>query len=107
MIFHITDQSAWQAAQVEGAYRAPSLETEGFIHFSTESQVAATANRFYKGKTGLVLLTIDPNRLAAELRYEDTRSHGTFPHLYGPLNVDAVVDVKPFEANSDGDFSME
>ncbi|MGD1865320.1 MAG: DUF952 domain-containing protein [Phormidesmis sp.] len=106
MIFHITEQAAWQTAQAEGAYQPPSLASEGFIHFSTDAQVVATANRFYQGKTGLVLLTVDPSRLKPELRYEDTLNHGTFPHLYGPLNVDAVVDVRTFEPGADGTFSM-
>ena len=107
MIFHITAQSAWQVAQAEGTYQAPSLKTEGFIHFSTESQVVATANRFYRGKTDLVLLSVEPSRLKPELRYEDTASHGTFPHLYGPLNLDAVVDVRLFSPDADGQFSAQ
>lgn len=106
MIFHITENTAWQAAQVEGAYRADSLETEGFIHFSNEDQVVASANRFYQGKTGLVLLSVDPSRLTSELRYEDTVNHGTFPHLYGPLNVEAVVDSRSFEPDAAGKFAM-
>ena len=78
----------------------------GLYCFSTDGQVVATANRFCQGKTGLVLLTVDPSRLKPELRYEDTLNHGTFPHLYGPLNVDAVVDVRTFEPGADGTFSM-
>ena len=86
MLFHITECIAWETAQSEGIYRAPSLTTEGFIHFSTLEQVITTANRFYKGKSGLVLLQIDPSQLTAPLRYEAVSDHGTFPHHYGPLN---------------------
>ncbi|MEO0768043.1 MAG: DUF952 domain-containing protein [Cyanobacteria bacterium J06649_4] len=99
MLFHITEQSAWQHATVAGTYTAPSLETEGFIHLSTVEQVAATAARFYKGQTGLVLLAIDCDRLQSTLRYEQVLNHGTFPHLYGPLNLSAVVNAWPFDPN--------
>lgn len=106
MIFHITEREAWEAAQSKGVYRAPSLETEGFIHFSTPEQVVATANRFYKGQSGLMLLQIEPNQLSSPLRYEVVEDHGTFPHLYGPLNLDAVAKVWPFTPLSDGSFEM-
>ncbi|MGD1897292.1 MAG: DUF952 domain-containing protein [Phormidesmis sp.] len=106
MIFHITDRAAWQRAQVAGAYCAPSLETEGFIHFSQEHQVIATANRFYRGQSGLVLLAVACDRLQSELRYDDVLAHGTFPHLYGPLNLDAVVAVHSFDAGPAGQFVM-
>ena len=106
MLFHITERTAWETAQVEGIYRAPSLETEGFIHFSKPEQVLATANRFYRGQSGLVLLQIDPEQLSAPLRYEEVADHGTFPHLYGPLNLAAVTQTYPFEPSSDGGFAM-
>jgi uncharacterized protein (DUF952 family) len=107
MIYHITPLEDWQRAQQAGQYRAASLETEGFIHASTREQVLDTASRFYHGQTGLVLLTIDPPRLRPELRYDTVTTHGTeqqFPHLYGPLNLDAVIEVSPFEPLPDGSF---
>ena len=94
------------AAQAAGAYRAPSLETEGFIHFSTKDQVLATANWLYHGQTGLVLLAVDCDRLTAPLKYDEVPGHGTFPHLYGALNIDAVVKVFPFSPDEAGYFSM-
>jgi uncharacterized protein (DUF952 family) len=95
-ILHITSRTAWEAAQQAGAYTAPSLETEGFIHFSTPEQVAWVAQRFYAGQTDLVLLEVDPALLAAELRYEESVPGQWFPHLYGALNLDAVRAVRPF-----------
>lgn len=106
MLFHITEQAAWKNAQIKGIYRAPSLETEGFIHFSKPAQVIDTANRFYSGQSGLVLLQIDPTKLSAPLRYEEVADHGTFPHLYGPLNLDAVTAIQPFSPSADGHFTM-
>ena len=63
LIYHITSRDAWQQAQAAGTYRGDTLATEGFIHTSTSAQVARTANRFYHGRAGLVLLAIDPARL--------------------------------------------
>jgi uncharacterized protein (DUF952 family) len=96
-LFHITEETTWQSAQSEGVYRAASLETEGFIHLSQPSQVKWVANQFYQNQTGLLLLEIDPDQLQSEVRYDKVSGHGTFPHLYGPLNLDAVIQVCPFQ----------
>ena len=114
-IFHITAAVEWQSAQQAGAYRTPSLEREGFIHASRADQVLRVANAFYRAQTGLVVLEIDPALLKPELKWEppvhpqpgenlppDT---DLFPHLYGPLNLDAVIRVHDFPANADGSFS--
>ena len=93
LLFHLTTREAWLDAQRLGAYRAPSLETEGFIHLSTERQWPLTQRRFFAGQTGLVLLVIDPARLQAEVRFEAV--HGdSFPHLFGPLTLAAVTEVR-------------
>jgi uncharacterized protein (DUF952 family) len=107
VLLHITKQADWEAAQAAGEYRAASLETEGFIHLSAPEQVLLPANSVFRGQTGLVLLVLDSTRLTAAVRWEDTYGHGmNFPHLYGPLNLDAVTDVLPFEPGSDGTFAL-
>lgn len=104
-IFHITPRSEWEAALQTGEYRADSLETQGFIHASTQAQVVRTANKYYRGQAGLVLLSIDPARVAAPIRYEDLSGEGMlFPHIYGPLNLDAVDGVAGFDPQPDGIF---
>lgn len=103
-IFHIALANEWSKALENGAYTAGSLETEGFIHFSTGRQLLRTANKFYHGNHNVVLLLIDPKLLAAELRYEPIEDGQEFPHLYGALNLDAVTDVLAFTPESDGDF---
>jgi uncharacterized protein (DUF952 family) len=105
-LLHITFLSDWQAAKVQGHYAPASLETEGFIHLSEAGQVVWVANQFYPGQSGLLLLCIDSSRLTAELRYDEVPGHGTFPHLYGPLNVDAVTGVLPFEPGAEGGFVL-
>ncbi len=95
MIYHITTLIAWQAAKEKGSYEAPSLALEGFIHMSESSQVEGVLERYYKGQKDLVKLCIDPNLLNHPLKYELAPSvNESFPHLYGPLNLDAVVSVE-------------
>jgi uncharacterized protein (DUF952 family) len=94
-LLHITTQSAWQSAQQAGEYTAPSLASEGFIHCSTAAQVAAVAERFYAGQRGLVLLVLDAQRIRSEVRYEPgaDKPDELFPHVYGPIHLDAVTRV--------------
>lgn len=111
-ILHITTRSEWEAAQRGGAYTAPSLAREGFIHCSTPRQAAATANAFFRGVRQLVLLVIDASATAAQVKYEPPADAGQadpsdlFPHLYGPLNLDAVIEVIDFPPDADGSFSL-
>ncbi len=106
-IYHITAESTWQAALTAGQYAADSLAAEGFIHCSTAGQVLATAERYYAGQAGLVLLRIDPQKLAAELRYENLEGGETrFPHIYGPLNLSAVDAAAAFPPGKDGRFTL-
>ncbi len=114
MIYHITSRDAWAAAQSEGKYHAESLASQGFIHFSQARQVARVANAVYVGQTDLVLLHVDPVKLTAEIRIEPPDptipAHHydgeLFPHLYGALNLDAVVFVEDFVANEEGVFDF-
>ncbi len=103
IILHICRAGDWREAQELGEYRADSLATEGFIHCSTLEQVAKTANRFYAGQMDLVLLVIDADRVPAELKYE-AADGDLFPHLYGPLNLDAVAEARSFAPAAGGKF---
>lgn len=106
-IFHITTRESWNGARAEGIYRAESLATEGFIHCSTREQVVRTANRFFRAQTGLVLLSIDADGVAPEIRYENSEGDGEmFPHIYGELNTDAVTRVSEFEPDGEGFFAL-
>lgn len=118
LVYHITTRNAALKARQSGVYHPASLMREGFIHFSQPHQVLNVANAFYRGQRGLVLLEIETERLKAELRYEPpvhpaNSSTNTppsissvFPHLYGPLNMDAVVDMVDFPCGADGLFTL-
>ena len=106
-LLHICPQADWRAGQAAGAYRAASLETDGFIHCSLASQVLGVANVMFVGQMDLVLLVIDSDALTESLIYEDCYETGQkFPHIYGPLNLDAVTDVVAFPAGPDGRFTL-
>ena len=113
MIYHIATRADWQTALADGEYTRSSVDKslaeEGFIHASQASQVARTANRFYRDVPGdLVLLVIDEERLRAEVRYEDVPgAELPFPHIYGPLNTDAVLEARPFAAGPGGTFTFD
>lgn len=115
MIYHITSRSAWSEARERGDYRAESLETEGFIHCSTEAQVLPVVHKYYAGHDDLLLLVIEPTLLSSDLRWEAPAGGGPppgvpegdlFPHIYGPINLDAVVQVFDLQANPDGKYEF-
>ena len=112
-ILHIIPRYTWEQAQREGVYRGDTLDAEGFIHFSTPEQVIRVANARFKGHTGLLLALVDTDKLQAELKYESPYEGGQqiesdelFPHLYGALNLDAVIRVVEFEPDADGTFTL-
>lgn len=106
-LFHITTPGEWQAGLDAGSFIDPSLDTEGFIHGSYLHQLIRSANLHYVdengvGRDGLIALEIDASRLDCELRIEDSYGSGqAFPHIYGPLNPDAVVGTHALERRSD------
>lgn len=113
MILHITPRQDWQDTAAADEYRAASLLSDGFIHCSTVEQVVDTANLFFRGRDNLVLLCIDEHRLTAALKYEDPTGGGhdpgvgpVFPHVYGPLNRDAIRQVVEFPCRNDGTFAL-
>jgi uncharacterized protein (DUF952 family) len=114
MIYHLTSRQAWRDAQQRAEYRAESLESEDFIHCSTRTQVLPVAEKYYKGQPDMLLLAIDPALLTSELRWEPPSGGAPppgvpegdlFPHIYGPINLDAVLKVYDLESNPDGSFA--
>lgn len=111
-IFHIATRAGWEASVRRGRYVADSLASEGFIHCSTRVQVLGTANRYYRGQSGLVLLRVEPMRLSSRLEYEaakppdgSTPRGDLFPHVYGPLDVHALSRVADFVPSANGEFA--
>jgi uncharacterized protein (DUF952 family) len=94
IIYHITTKEAWDQAIQNGAYTTTSLNEEGFIHCSQENQIAGVLERYFVGKQDLVKLVIDTDKLNVRFVFEWSPSTSdTFPHIYGPINIDAVKEV--------------
>ena len=91
LIYKILSAADWEAAQRAGRFEGSADDRrDGFIHFSDGGQVIGTARKYFAGQAGLMLLAVDPTRLA-DLRWERSRDDALFPHLYGPLELDAVT----------------
>jgi uncharacterized protein (DUF952 family) len=102
-IYKICPASAWREAERLGAYRGSEVDlADGFIHFSTAQQVPSTAARHFAGQKGLFLIAIDADALGDGLRWEPAREGALFPHLYGELDLAAVVEVFDMPLRSDG-----
>ena len=107
IIFHIAERAAWNQSKMNKSYRPDMFAVEGFIHCSTAAQVLQVANTRFRGRRDLLLLSIDTDRVDAEIRYENLEGgEQLFPHIYGELTQDAVIRVAEFEPGSDGSFSL-
>ena len=107
IIFHITTRDLWRKSITRGQYTHESLKSEGFIHCSAKEQVVGVANAKFSGQDGLVLLSIDTSDVVSAIHFESPAgSEERFPHIYGPLNNDAVKGVIDFPAAADGAFAL-
>jgi uncharacterized protein (DUF952 family) len=102
-IYKICPASAWREAERQGVYRGSAVDLrDGFVHFSTASQLAETVAKHFFGQTGLFLIAVDADALGETLRWEPSRNEELFPHLYGELDLGAVTDVLELRTRPDG-----
>ena len=114
MIYHIVTRSDFLACSDSNAYEPSSLRSDGFVHCSLEESVIPVADDYYRGAQGpLLLLKIDPACLKAETKYEEAAplpgadathldSSPVFPHVYGPIELDAIEGVGVLKKTDDG-----
>ena len=102
--YHLAPRDVWQAQASATEYLPEAYEVDGFIHCTDgEAEVINVGNRYYQGDTrDYVVLTIDRDRVRAPVRYEDPGR--IYPHIYGPLNLDAVIEIRPARRDPDGRF---
>ncbi|MBM9501041.1 DUF952 domain-containing protein [Leptospira sp. 201903071] len=111
-IYNIASKKDYEDAIKNGFYTTDSLTNEGFIHSSKKNQVEDTANRIFSGRKDLVLLVVKIEKLRSELKYETSDSpkfskeegKNIFPHIFGPLNVDAVEHIYEIAPDEEGRF---
>ena len=102
-IYKICTASEWRAAEAEGIYRGSAVDRrDGFIHFSTAAQAVETAQKHFAGQRDLVLVSVDAATLGDRLRFERSRGGALFPHLYGELDLAAVLRVEPLPLDASG-----
>lgn len=110
MIYHLSTPEEWQQARESGDYRSSSrgqsLDEVGFIHCSRLDQVPGVLERYYAGAGPLLLLGVDTDLLSSPWRDDEIAPGVFFPHIYGPLNLDAVVAITPLAPASDGSYPM-
>jgi uncharacterized protein (DUF952 family) len=99
-------RARWEAAAAAGEYRSEDLEREGFIHASTPAQYPAVARKHYRDRRDLVLLLVDEAKVRAPVRYEGRAGGEQYPHIYGPLNCDAVLRVAPYDPDTGDVFPL-
>jgi len=93
-IFHIAQKSEWQAAETGNVYTGESLKNDGFIHCCFREQVDQVLRQWFAGIDNLLLIEIDSQEVNAEIRIENLEGGSQkFPHIYGPLNLNAVINV--------------
>ena len=103
MIYKICTEAEWAKAEAQGTFKGSAVDqADGFIHFSTGSQVRESAAKHRAGQDGLILLTVNPLDLGDALKWEPARDGQLFPHLYGTLTVSSVVRTDPLPLHPDG-----
>jgi uncharacterized protein (DUF952 family) len=93
-IYHVTTQTEWEQALLKKEYLPLQFVQDGFIHCSIERQIPGVLDRFYKGHSGLVKLKIEKAKVQRPVLFELAQDmNELFPHIYGALNIDSVVEV--------------
>jgi len=107
-IYHITRKSDWEDAKNKGVYRHCTLDSgEGFIHCSTADQILSVAHYLFRGMKDLVILIIELDKVKAEVKFENLEGgFRKFPHIYGTINLDSVIEIADFPAGPGGIFKL-
>ena len=94
-IIHITDQQTWKKALESGVYKADALESSGFIHCCLSEQVNGVLDKWFQGVNDLISIELDPQKIKSKIVFENLEGgEEVFPHIYGPINLDAVISIK-------------
>lgn len=105
-IYHITTERQWGNTKGQSQYEAELFHSEGFIHCSEAHQVVHVANRFFRNRQDLILLHIETELLNPRLVYENLEGGSElFPHVYGSINLNAIIRISSFEPGLDGTFN--
>ena len=102
-IYKICQKASWRAAEQTGIYRGSDADArDGFIHFSTDTQLAGTTEKYFAGQSELLIVAVDADALGSALKWERSRGGELFPHLYAALPVEAARWTQPLPDEVDG-----
>lgn len=105
LLFRLIRAADWQAAAAAGVFTGSDTDrADGFIHLSTADQVSGTAARWYPGLDDLMVLTVDRDALKSPVKMEASTKGTLYPHLYGPLPLEAVMAADAVPRDADGDY---
>jgi uncharacterized protein (DUF952 family) len=105
LIIHLCPREEWLQAHQRGEFQDKSLLQDGFIHCSQIEHILDVANHYYQGIPDLILLWIDPDQVASKIQWENA-DNTLFPHIYGPINLNAVISVTDLKPDTDGNYRM-
>lgn len=106
--YKVVAADEWRAAVAEGRYEGSAVDlADGYIHMSTEDQLAETLRKHYAGQADLLMLSVDLTRFGDDLVWEPSRGGALFPHLYAPLSVAAVTASRRLSVTTDGEIIFE
>ncbi|NGP76397.1 DUF952 domain-containing protein [Balneolaceae bacterium YR4-1] len=107
LIFHVVKKEDWKTQKKDSRYHPETIDTEGFIHCSTGRNIEEVTNRLYSGEDDILLIIINTTLVDPEIRYENCgNSDIKYPHIYGPLNMDAVIDKIELASEDDGSYKI-
>ncbi len=93
-IYHICTEASWEDQINSEVYIHPSLQDEGFIHCSEAHQIEGVLDRYFKSQKNLLQLTISPSKVKSKIQYDEAPNGEYFPHIYGPMNKEAIIEIK-------------
>lgn len=103
VIYKICPKALWREAEKAGRFDGAPIDlADGYIHFSTVGQATETAAKHFAGQNNLLLVAVEAEPLGDALKWEVSRGGALFPHLYAPLDLSAVLWVKPLPIGADG-----
>lgn len=107
LIYKIADEAAWRDALAAGQFAGSADDLrDGFVHLSASAQVRGTLAKHFSGRRDLVIAAVDAEKLGGTLKWEVSRGGDTFPHLYEPLPIAAVVWWRPLPLGGDGAYVL-
>ena len=100
-IYKVLTKEQWAAAEAGALVKAPVDETDGYVHFSTRTQLKETLAKWFHGIEGCVLVSFDADTFEEHLKWEKARGGDKFPHVYGDVRASQALSIWLLELDDD------